>query len=232
MASAKDSRVLRRVVPLVQPRLSDPLRTYDGIWRLAHDWIRRRKDANNRRDALKDHFPNLPNQTKGGAGTGKGERGPPQVCHAWRNKGTCDKKDAGTCNYAHPESAKNIGKPASGKGKGKGKNASRQNSDSSRSSADDGDWTQSPSPPGKVVHDPKLLCQKFLKGKCNKGDACTYHHNGVCSFHKQGNCKRGDKCVFSHHDTTATIAVAASAEPKPPRAAAKAPAKGKATENS
>jgi hypothetical protein len=40
-----------------------------------------------------------------------------------------------------------------------------------------------------------------LKGNCNKGDTCTYHHNGACHFHAKGSCKHGDSCVFSHHET-------------------------------
>ena len=85
--------------------------------------------------------------------------------------------------------------------------------------------------------DPKLLCQNYLKGKCTKGKACTYHHNGPCSFHKKGICNKGDKCVFSHHDSAAqpgmvgagnsdTVSPAAKAA-----AAAKAKAKAKANEN-
>ena len=80
--------------------------------------------------------------------------------------------------------------------------------------------------------DPKLLCQNFLKGKCNKGKACTYHHNGVCSFHKKGNCNKGADCVFSHFDPPAPVmaGVADTPEPEPKSAAAKAKA-GKGKEN-
>jgi hypothetical protein len=52
------------------------------------------------------------------------------------------------------------------------------------------------------------LCKNFLKGKCNKGDACTYHHNGPCHFHAKGSCKHGDSCVFSHHETVKPAVVA------------------------
>ena len=51
-----------------------------------------------------------------------------------------------------------------------------------------------------MVTDPKLLCQNYLKGKCNKGKDCKFHHNGPCAFHKKGNCNKGADCVFSHHD--------------------------------
>ena len=72
--------------------------------------------------------------------------------------------------------------------------------------------------------DPKLLCQNCLKGKCDKGKSCKYHHNGVCTFHKKGICNKCDKCVFTHHDPP-TPALAATAEtnvpPSPKSAAAK-----------
>ena len=85
--------------------------------------------------------------------------------------------------------------------------------------------------------DPKLLCQNYLKGKCTKGKACTYHHNGPCSFHKKGICNKGDKCVFSHHDSAAQLGVVAAGNsdnvsPKPKSsAAAKAKAIAKANED-
>ena len=33
-------------------------RTYNGLWKLVHDWVRRKKDTKNRKEALKDHLPN------------------------------------------------------------------------------------------------------------------------------------------------------------------------------
>ena len=51
---------------------SDPHRTYEGLWKLAHDWIRRKNDTKNRREALKDHLPNL--SAHGGKATGKDKR--------------------------------------------------------------------------------------------------------------------------------------------------------------
>ena len=76
--------------------------------------------------------------------------------------------------------------------------------------------------------DPKLLCQNYLKGKCTKGKACTYHHNGPCSFHKKGICNKGDKCVFSHHDPPATFAAGLLVPVQDATADAKAKAKAKA----
>ena len=61
--------------------------------------------------------------------------------------------------------------------------------------------------------DPKLLCQNYLKGKCTKGKACTYHHNGPCSFHKKGICNKGDKCVFSHHDSAVQPGMVGAGKP-------------------
>ena len=210
---------------------SDPNITYEGLWKLAHDWIRRKNDTKNRREALKDHLPNL--SAHGGKGTGKDKNGEPQVCFAWRNTGVCARKDAGTCIYAHPQSAKNTGKPAGDKGKGKSKDGKQKRSSSSSRTGAKGDARgRSPSTPrsGKAVTDTKLFCQNFLKGKCDKGKSCKYHHNGMCSFHKKGTCNRGDKCVFSHHDPPAGAMRAAPATteltPKTKAAAAKAKAKG------
>ena len=68
------------------------------------------------------------------------------------------------------------------------------------------------------------LCKNYLKGKCDKGDACKYHHNGPCHFHAKGSCKRGDDCIFQH----ATVPAAAAVQPL--SAAAKKAAK-KAADN-
>ena len=193
---------------------SDPNRTYEGLWKLAHDWIHRKNDTKNR-------------SAHGGKGTGKDKNGDPQVCFAWRNTGVCAKKDAGTCNYAHPMSAKNTGKPSSTKGKGKSKDGKRSSSTQSRGGKGK-DRGQSPATPrGKTVADPKPLCQNFLNGKCSKGKACTYHHNGVCSFQKKGNCNKGADCVFSHSDppAPAMASVVTPPKPEPKSAAAKAEAK-------
>ena len=98
----------------------DPVRNYEGLWKLSHDWIRRKKETKNRREALKDTLPGVAagqNNSKGCKGTGKDKNGDPQVCSAWRNTGVCARKDAGTCIYAHPMNMKNIGKPAGDKEK-------------------------------------------------------------------------------------------------------------------
>jgi hypothetical protein len=205
----------------------DPIRTYNGLWKLVHDWVRRKKDTKNRREALKDHLPGLAfEKTPKGKGNGKDKNGDPQVCFAWRDKGVCAKKEDGTCMYAHPQKAKGTGKS---KGKG-GKDGKRANSTSSRGGKGDGGRSQSPSR-GKMVTDPKLLCQNYPKGKCDKGKSCTRHHNGPCNFHKKGNCNRGADCVFSHHDASAPAAAAAAASdnvaPGPKSAAAKQKALGK-----
>jgi len=190
----------------------DPARSYEGLWELSHDWIRRKKETKHRREAFKDTLPGVAacqNNGKGGKGTGKDKNGDPQVCFAWRNTGVCARKDAGTCIYAHPMNMKNIGKPAGDKGKGKdGKRSSSTQSRSGKGGKGQGQ----PGTPrgGKAVTDPKLLCQNYLKGKCTKGKSCTYHHNGPCSFHKKGTCNKGDKCVFSHHDPAAQPALAAA----------------------
>ena len=190
---------------------SEPTRSYKGLWTLVHDWVRRKKDTKNRKEALKDHLPSLsafgPEKTpKGkGKGTGKDKNGEPQVCFTWRNTGSCAKKEAGTCVYAHPQSAKGKGKPGA-KGDGKNKRSSSQSRRDPKGKAGGGKGTGSPR--GKTVTDVTKLCKNFLKGKCNKGDACTYHHNGPCHFHAKGSCKHGDSCVFSHHETVKPAVVA------------------------
>jgi hypothetical protein len=101
---------------------ADETRTYKGLWALIHDWVRRKKDTKNRKEALKDHLPGLAGtfeRTPKGKGKGKDKNGDPQVCFAWRNTGKCPKKEDGTCVYAHPQSAKNTWKPIGKKG-GKG----------------------------------------------------------------------------------------------------------------
>ena len=207
-----------------------PNRNYEGLWKLVHDWVRRKKDAKNRRESLKDHLPGLTfdKAPKGkGKGKGKDKNGEPQVCFAWRNNGVCTKNEDGDCVYAHPPSAKNTGKP---KGGGKDGKQKRSSSTSSRGGKGNSGGGKGPgSPRGKVVTDPKLLCQKYLKGTCDKGKACKYHHNGPCIFHKKGNCNRGADCVYSHHDVKP--AASAIVEPSPKSAAAKKKAQGKADEN-
>ena len=196
-------------------------RSYEGLWKLVHDWVRRKKDTKNRKEALKDHVPGLSGQVttpkglaadKGGKGKGKGtgkdKNGEPQVCFAWRNNGICPKKDAGTCNYTHPKDQKGTGKPSGKKGGKDGKQRSASTS-SRTSKGGAGGGKGSGSPRKKTVTDVALLCKNFLKGKCTNGDKCKYHHNGVCIFHQKGNCKNGDACVFAHH----TPAAAATVEP-------------------
>jgi hypothetical protein len=52
----------------------DAIRSYEGIWNLVHDWIRRKRDTKNRREALKDHLPGLGAPAGPGAGKGTGAR--------------------------------------------------------------------------------------------------------------------------------------------------------------
>jgi len=183
--------------------VDDTTRSYEGLWTLVHDWVRRKKDTKNRKEALKDHLPNMPTnsntkETKG-KGTGKDKNGEPQVCFAWRNNGVCAKKDAGTCQYTHPKDVKGKGKPGGGKGGG-GKGGKRSSSTQSRTGKGGAEGGKRSASRGKkVVTDTALLCKNFLKGKCDKGESCKYHHNGICTFHQKGNCSRGDDCIFSHH---------------------------------
>ena len=43
--------------------VGDLARSYQGIWSLVHDWVRRKRDQQNRREALTDHVPGLANAT-------------------------------------------------------------------------------------------------------------------------------------------------------------------------
>ena len=49
----------------------DGVRNYTGIWTLVHDWVRRKRDTRNRREALKDHLPGLGAALTPGKGGGK-----------------------------------------------------------------------------------------------------------------------------------------------------------------
>ena len=182
---------------------------------------------------MKDHLPNLAFEQKTpkgkGKGTGKDKNGDPQICFAWRNNGVCPKKGAGTCVYTHPKDAKGVGKPSGGKG---GKGGKRSSSNSSRSDTKGGaaGGKGAASPRGKVVTDTSLLCKNYLKGKCDKGKTCKFHHNGPCIFHNKGHCKNGDTCVFSHHHAPGG-APAMPVTPEPTSAAAKKKAKKEGDEN-
>ena len=76
-----------------------------------------------------------------------------------------------------------------------------------------------------MATDRAKLRTNFIKGKCNLGDKCKYHHNGVCTFHKKGTCNKGDDCVYSHHDPKPAAAAVVS-----PEATAKGPNGGKKKE--
>jgi hypothetical protein len=203
----------------------DPVRSYEGIWTLIHDWVRRKRDTKNRREALKDHLPGLGAAMGNSDGKGSGKDRSQMTCFQWRDKGICAKHDAGTCEYAHPRSAKGTGKSKGGKGKdGKGKSGNQGNSSNSGKpnggKGDRGD--RSPSPKRTVVTDKAKLCPYFLKGECKKGNKCPLHHNGPCKFHAAGTCTKGDKCIFGHGKTTAAPNLAAGPAPDPKSADGKA----------
>ena len=189
---------------------------------------------------MEDHFPCAAG-TKGNAAAAKGTRkdknGRPQVCFAWRNTGICKKKDEGTCVDAHPQDQKNVWKLLGCKGKGKGKDGKRSSSTQSRGSRGskgDSRGKSTESQRSRVVTYQRLLCQSYLKGKCNKGKACAYHSNGPCTFHNKGICNKSDKCVFSHHEQQPAASATTQptpnnvAEPKPPKGPQSATAKEKA----
>ena len=74
-----------------RPR-DDPIRSYEGIWSLVHGWVRRKRDQQNRREALREHVPGLgapamPFLEKGGDAAR-------MICFSWRDTGKCAKKDA------------------------------------------------------------------------------------------------------------------------------------------
>ncbi len=69
---------------------TDPIRSYEGIWTLIHNWVRRKRDTKNRREALKDHLPGLGAVATGaGAGKGSGKDKSQMTCFQWREKGVC-----------------------------------------------------------------------------------------------------------------------------------------------
>jgi len=208
---------------------TDPERTYEGLWKLVKEWIRRKQELKQRNTALKDHVQGIAGTFRPdkGKGTGKDKDGNHQICFAWRNTGVCSKKDAGNCQYDHPKDAKGTGRPSGGKkGGGKGKDGKRSSSQQSRTGKGGaGGGDRSASPRRVTVTDRDKLCKNFLKGKCNLGDKCKYHHNGFCTFHKKGTCNKGDDCVYSHHDPKPAASAVAT-----PKAAAKGPNGGKEKE--
>jgi hypothetical protein len=108
---------------------------------------------------------------------------------------------------------KGKGKPGGAKGDGKQQRSSSNSSRTSKGCKASGKGSDAPRK--KVVSDPALLCRNVLKGKCDKGKQCKWHHNGPCTFHAKGNCKKGDDCIFSHHDKPSNAA-AALVDPKAP----------------
>ena len=209
----------------------DPIRTYNGIWRLVHDWVQRKRDAKNRKEALRDHLPGL-GAALGTTSPGNGQDRSQMTCFQWRNWGVCAKHDAGTCEYAHPYASKGAGK-SKGKGKDGGKKGNQRNSSNSGGpiGGKGSGGASAASPKYTVETDRAKLCPYFLKGKCNKGNKCHLHHNGICRFHTAGTCNKGDQCIFGHQSEGTNLALGSTApsnsgDGKPPSGkAAKAAAK-------
>ena len=130
-------------------------------------------------------------------------------------------KDAGTCPYNHPKSAKGIGKGADGK-KGKTSKGSSTKGGKKGKTGDGDNKGRSASPKRTVETDLAKCCKFHLKGECKKGKDCKMHHNGPCKFFASGNCTKGEQCVFTHWNAKNTAAVVK------PEVTAKAKAKAKA----
>jgi len=147
----------------------------------------------------------MPNLFVSKDGKGKGGDKSQMTCFAWRDHGKCDKKDAGTCQYNRPKSAKGVGKGGGGK-KGDPKGSSSKGAREGKSG--DGDTKgRSASPKRTVETDLAKCCKFYFKGECKKGKDCKMHHNGPCKFFASGNCTKGDQCVFTHWDAKKTAAV-------------------------
>ena len=216
---------------------ADPIRSYEGIWSLVHDWVRRKRDTKNRREAFKDHLPGLGAVASGaGAGKGSGKDRSQMTCFQWRDKGICTKHDEGTCEYAHPKALRNTGKPkGDGKDGKKGKKGNSSNRSSSKTGKGGGD-SSAASPKRTVETDRAKLCPFYFKGECKKGKNCPLHHNGPCRFHSAGTCTKGDKCFFTHWNSAGAAMPAADpksgdGKPKTGNAAKAAAAKAKAAED-
>ena len=152
--------------------VSDPVRSYSGLWRLIHDWVRRKRDTKNRKEALKDHLPGMiavraNYLDQKGKGKGKSKDGKPQVCFKWRDTGKCENKDNGTCQYHHPSDQKGVGK---GKGGKNGKRSNTSSRQSGKGKDQGGRGGRSASPGKKTITDMSKLCKIYLKGKCKYGD--------------------------------------------------------------
>jgi hypothetical protein len=203
----------------------DTIRSYDGLLRLVHDWVRRKRDTKNRKEALEDPVPNLGASPHGGKGTGKGSDGKPQKCFKWRDTGKCDGKDDGTCQYDHPRNQKGTGKGKDGK-HGKSR-SSTPNRSSGKGKDQGGKGGRSDSPKTKIITEKSKLCKNFRVGKCKYGDKCKYHHNGPCKFHSNGKCTKGADCIFGHGDSDVPAAPAAVTDATAPNSSKGAAAKKK-----
>jgi hypothetical protein len=194
----------------------DAVRTYQGIWSLCHDWIRRKRDTKNRKEALKDHIPGLAGGTGGNtqkALTGKGGTSSDKICFTWKNIGKCADYPTGTCKWEHPKSAKGIGKANGSDGNGAKGDAKGKSSKSKAKGQPGNGKGRSASPKARpVVTDVKQLCKLYLKGECKNGAKCKYHHNEPCRFHAAGKCTKGADCVFPHWNVKPITAAAAAAQ--------------------
>ena len=120
-------------------------------------------------------------------GTGKG------VCKQWQKSGSCSRGD--NCPWAH------TGTGGKGKGKGKGKDKKRGRSSSPNQRAQ----SPPPKPRSASPEGAKKPCRFYMKGNCNKGKDCEFHHPPKCKFFSSGKCTQGNKCKF-FHERTASVA--------------------------
>ena len=59
----------------------------------------------------------------------------------------------------------------------------------------------------------RVPCSFYLEGRCDKGAACPFPHEGVpsrkhemCKYFERGACKEGERCLFSHEARTVCCA--------------------------
>ena len=96
-----------------------------------------------------------------------------------------------------------AGAAAPGKRQGPGANGSGGNAAQAREAAEVRATLVEARRPAQLRS--RVPCSFYLEGRCDKGAACAFPHEGVpsrkhemCKYFERGACKEGERCLFSH----------------------------------